>query len=47
MPLNYDKDQAIINALNVFLRRTLPPDDASKIMMSDPSYTSAVSCVPM
>lgn len=37
------QDQAIINAPDVFLRRTPPPDDTSNSTMSDLSYTSAVS----
>ncbi|PKY32448.1 hypothetical protein RhiirB3_450630 [Rhizophagus irregularis] len=36
-----EKDQAIINAPEVYFRRTPPPDDASNITTSDVSYTSA------
>ncbi|CAB5357016.1 unnamed protein product [Rhizophagus irregularis] len=39
--LKTEKDQAIINAPEVYFRRTPPPDDASNITTSDVSYTSA------
>ncbi|PKY18978.1 hypothetical protein RhiirB3_431896 [Rhizophagus irregularis] len=39
------KDQGIINDPDIFLRRTLPPDNDSNTTMSDNSYVSAAGSV--
>ncbi|CAG8741725.1 13148_t:CDS:1, partial [Rhizophagus irregularis] len=41
------KDQAIINDLNVYFRKTPPLETTSHSTMSDRSYTSAVDFIDM